>query len=401
MAGRRRRVGSRTDRSAPARPRGGAARGDSCGWQPARLRTASVVLAVFSSAAGDASPQIDPAVSRAVSRGLEYLARTQEENGAWLGDVGSKRRESYLRVQLDVPHVGVSALAGIAFLAGGHLPERGPHGETASRVLEFVLDSVNEFGFAGSHSTRMYSHAYATLFLAEAYGMTLREELASALTEAVDFIVSTQNGDGSWRYQPFAWDSDMSICVCQLMALRAARGAGIHVPAKTIDRAVEYVQDSLVSDARDAWFRRDPMGYYHTGVGAFQYQYYGDTRSSFALTAAGVTSMYHASRYDPPQLRDSLAFLEESQRMVTGRWQGHFFYWYGHYYASQAMFLTGRYDGHDWWQGYWDRISRELLRSQQEDGRWLNPDGPGDVFGTAIACIVLQTPNQYLPILQR
>jgi hypothetical protein len=44
-----------------------------------------------------------------------------------------------------------------------------------------------------------------------------------------------------------------------------------------------------------------------------------------------------------------------------------------------------------------------LLDDQEKDGRWLNPrrEGPGDAFGTAVACIILQIPNQYLPIFQR
>ncbi len=38
---------------------------------------------------------------------------------------------------------------------------------------------------------------------------------------------------------------------------------------------------------------------------------------------------------------------------------------------------------------------------RQPDGRWLNDEGPGDTFATAVACIVLQVPKQYLPIFQR
>ena len=233
--------------------------------------------------------------------------------------------------------------------------------------------------------------------------MAARAELKDKLQAAVDLIISAQNEDGSWRYQPFTWQSDLSVTVCQLMALRSARETGLHVSASTIDRAVNYVQRCLVNDPRDAYFQRPPVGYYCTGVGAFRYQRHGDQRSSFALTAAGITSLYHASHYNPARLRQSLAFLEQTGRQLSDQWTGHYFYWYGHYYAAQAMSITGREprSGHDYWGHYWTRTSRELLRHQQEDGRWLNPTGPGDAFATAVACIVLQTPFRYLPILQR
>jgi hypothetical protein len=42
-----------------------------------------------------------------------------------------------------------------------------------------------------------------------------------------------------------------------------------------------------------------------------------------------------------------------------------------------------------------------LISDQKPDGRWINDVGPGDVFSTAVACVVLQVPKQYLPIFQR
>jgi hypothetical protein len=132
------------------------------------------------------------------------------------------------------------------------------------------------------------------------------------------------------------------------------------------------------------------------------------SRSSFALTAAGITSLYHAAEYDTKTLKDSLAFLEESmERVSRPPWRCHFFYWYGHYYAVQAMFITGNQDGgHPYWKRYWQHVSGELLEQggdygQASDGSWPNPYGPGANFATAVALIVLQTPYRYLPILQR
>ncbi|MCA8967806.1 MAG: terpene cyclase/mutase family protein, partial [Planctomycetes bacterium] len=188
-----------------------------------------------------------PETTQAIDRALAWLADQQNDDGSWTGSVGFKLNQSYEVERTGVPHVGVTALAGMAFLAGGHLPDRGRYGRTISRATDFVLSCVDPTsGFISHQGTRMYSHAFATLYLAEVIGMTRRADLRDKLQRSVDLIVQSQNEFGSWRYEPFAVESDMSITVCQLMALRAARNIGMKVPKATIDRAVEYVTRSYI-----------------------------------------------------------------------------------------------------------------------------------------------------------
>ena len=61
-------------------------------------------------------------------------------------------------------------------------------------------------------------------------------------------IVNSQNKDGGWRYQPVRADADISVTVCEIMALRAARNAGLFVPNETIDRSIDYVKRSQNAD---------------------------------------------------------------------------------------------------------------------------------------------------------
>ncbi|MSR46154.1 MAG: prenyltransferase [Planctomycetes bacterium] len=381
----------------------------------ARLLASAVLVAAAGASSSparsgdDVAVEVTPRLVAAVDRGLAFLASQQLRDGAWIGSVGFKLNQDYTVQEADVPHVGVTALAGMAFLAGGHLPDRGPYGDTLTRAIAFLIAHQNDQGFITHRQSRMYDHAFATLFLAEVFGQTESGEVRTALQRAVDLIKNSQNPRGSWRYQPFALESDMSITVCQLMALRAARNVGIRVPAETINRAVDYVEQSRVVDesAYSDFSYMQPEGYYALGTGAFRYQYQDEdmSRSSFALTAAGITSLYHAAKYDSdtPQMKASLEFLTAQMRRVSSSdWRCHFFYWYGHYYAAQAMFITGD----PWWKSYWRTISGELLEtgtqfSQGKDGAWPNPVGPGRNFSTAVACIVLQVPFRYLPILQR
>jgi hypothetical protein len=363
----------------------------------------------------DANDEITPRLVSAVERGLACLAQRQQRDGSWIGDIGFKLNQEYCVQEQRVPHVGVTALCGMAFLAGGHLPDRGEYGEVLDRAITFLIKQQNDNGFITAHQSRMYDHAFATLFLAEIFGQTARGDVRAALQRAVDLIVNSQNYHGSWRYEPFALESDMSITVCQLMALRAARNVGIRVPKETIKRAVDYVKKSQVQQDDRQWgpLHMEDEGYYALDKGAFRYQYQEDdaSRSSFALTAAGITSLYHAAEYDTRSLGDSLRFLEQRMDSVSrSQYRGHYFYWYGHYYAVQAMFITGEIESqsgvHNYWRRYWNRISGELLEtgtpfSQASDGSWPNEVGPGSTFATAIALIVLQVPYRYLPILQR
>jgi len=337
----------------------------------------------------------------AAKRGLRYLASHQNIDGSWDGDVGFKLNEDYEVVEHSEAHIGVTALAGIAFLAGGHLPDRGKYANTITKCIDYILKNVSERGYITSNNTRMYSHAFASLFLAEVYGMTHRRDMREKLQETINLIVECQNKVGSWRYEPFAPESDMSITVCQLMALRAARNIGIKVPKSTIDRAVDYVRRSRVTynAPMDRFRRYSP--YYRIGKGSFLYQIdpqAGPSRSSFALTSAGVVSLFNAGHYNERDLSDSLEYITEMSEVVSSaRWRGHYFYWYGNYYAAQAMYIAGGRH----WRTYYPRIRKELIQDQRSKGNWNNSEGPGENFATAVATIVLQIPYNYLPIFQR
>jgi hypothetical protein len=331
---------------------------------------------------------IDADTRLRIDRALEYLYQHQNADGSWTDRVGRKVHYTY-RGQI-APHVGVTALAGIAFLSSGALPGQGPRERYCTAVrkaLDFVLSSTQENGFISANGSRMYSHAFATLFLAEAYGTPFYpdpEKLHSKLKDAVRLIVKSQNKEGGWRYLPGAPDADMSITVCQVMALRAARNAGIQVPKDSIQQAVNYVKKSFL-----------PLG---GGGGAFKYQIEGEQfhvqhRYSFALTACGVTALYGAGEYNAPQVREGLLYLW-NWRPPRGIAPNRFDYYYGQYYAVQAAFQAGG----DYWIQWYDAIKRDLFALQEEDGSWIDLVGPS--YATAMAAIILQMPNQYLPITE-
>jgi hypothetical protein len=342
---------------------------------------------------------VDDEMRLAVDRGLAWLASRQHRDGHWSQLVGYKLNSDYETIDNQpLPHVGVTALALMSFLAGGHLPDRGRYGDVLTRGLDYVLACSQDDGQITENGTRMYSHAFATLFLAEIYGMAQRPGVKNVLQRSVNLIVDSQNAEGGWRYRPFARESDMSITVCQVLALRSARNVGIHVPPTTIRNAQNYVYRSAVrGNERMARPYRGHGGYGDDG-GSFRYQLKPQTRATFPLTAAGVTTLYAAGEYDSPIIRDALEYMDRQLIWFDDENDsGHYFFYYGHYYAVQAYYITGG----NQWRRYFTEVKTRLLRMQRPDGSWPNDVGPGPEFGTAVATLVLQIPLQYLPIFQR
>lgn len=309
---------------------------------------------------------------RSVERGLEWLAGQFEDSGS----VGDGRFSD---------NVAITALASLALMADGNLPDRGRYGEQVRNGLEFVLRHSDENGLlvAESNHGPMYGHGFATLFLGEVYGMTagggdtrLAERTHEALVKAVRLIERTQNDEGGWRYNPLPHDADLSVTICQIMALRSARNAGIEVDKQVIDRAVDYVRQC------------------HNPDGGFRYQ----TRSGPSLwprSAAGVASLYYAGVYEDDAIEGGLAYIKR-MAMPGEPTPQRVHYFYGHYYAVQAMYLAG---GEHWAQ-WWPAIRDELVASQNDDGSWTDRS-IGSAYGTAMSLIVLQMPKRYLPIFQR
>jgi hypothetical protein len=373
------------------------------------MKSAACVLAALGLAVGapaqEAGPNdrgrfFDGETRAAVERGLTWLAAKQNPNGSWTNRVGYKLYDDYYGEEND--SVDVTAIAGMAFLAGGHVPGRGKYGGNIRRAVDWLLSRVrDEDGYVTHAGSRMYSHAFATLFLAEVCGMTHRTDVRTKLQKAVDFIVETQNQEGGWRYVPFSPESDMSIVVCQAIALRAARNIGIRVPKSTIDRAARYVVDSAITEEG----QRGIHDFYEDDVGAFNYQRNRGSRSSFPLTAAGVTALHGLGIYSDASIRRGLDYLRKNLTGFNqdyGRREGcHYFFWYGHYYGVQAMYTAGTAFQMNYWEPYFEEVRSEILALQQPDGSWPNDEGPGRAFGTAMAVLILEIPYRFLPIFQR
>lgn len=310
--------------------------------------------------------EITDAQRLAVERGLEALSRRQTRDGGFGESMGK--------------NVAITSICAMAFMQGGNLPGRGKYGPQVEKALNFVLNSAQESGLIAADmvSPPMYGHGFATLFLAEVYGMTGDERVKEKLQKAVKLIQKSQNEQGGWRYQPAPIDADISVTICQIMALRAARDAGIKVEKEVIDKAIQYVRRCQNAD------------------GGFSYQLnqsgFGGG-SGFARSGAGLSSLYYAGISEGKEIEKGLAYLV---RFTPGRGKGNAGaegnYFYGHYYAVQAMYLAGG----KYWTDWYPAIRDELIARQGRNGMWSGDNT--EEYATGMALLILQMPNRYLPV---
>ena len=314
---------------------------------------------------------ITPDTQRAIDRGLAWLSKRQVASGRNKGAFGHSGYQG---------GVAVCGLSGLAFMCGGSPPGQGPYGRNVDKCVEYLVSCVQESGFIsvpGSGMDNMYGHGFGMLFLSEAYGMSTRsdadEVIGEKLHKAVKLTIECQNDAGGWRYQPQKSDADLSITICQIMGLRAARDAGVHVPDEVRNKCIDYVKKS------------------QNGDGSFRYTLNQGGGGSFPLTAAGVVSLYSAGIYDGEPVEKGLKWL---MNYLPGKGSGnHGYFFYGQYYAVQAMWHAGG----SFWQKWYPSIRQVLLDRQASDGSWPDSEVCSE-FGTAMACIILQMPNNFLPI---
>ena len=275
------------------------------------------------SADNSAAKLITPEAQKSIDRGLAVLASRQHDDGSF----GSGNFRG---------NVAVTALAGMAMMSSGSTPGRGPYGAQISKCIDYLASCSQKSGLivAPGATSRgpMYGHGFATLFLAECHGMTARPELREKLVAAVKLIVNTQNNEGGWRYQPVRADADISVTICQIMALRAARNAGVHVPKETVDRCIQYVKRSQNPD------------------GGFMYMLSQGGESLFPRSAAGIVALQSAGIYEGPEISKGIEYLMKflPKKGESGQMG---YYFYGQYYAVQAMWHAGGPSWPTWYNG--------------------------------------------------
>jgi hypothetical protein len=313
---------------------------------------------------------VDAPTEQIIHGALRWLAGQQQANGSW--SVGGGRRGEHA--------IAMTGYVLMAFMACGHLPEEGDYARQVRMGMEFLLDQIGVDGqFRGVDGGKyMYNHGVATIALGEMYGQTRHPGMREKLQRAIQLIITSQSDydrhKGGWRYQPRPSDADISVTVLQVVALRAAKNAGLEVPQRTIDDAVDYVRRCAVRN-----------------TGGFAYQA-GQSSPGYARTAAAIYSLQVCGKYDDPLVQAGSQFLFDS-KMERRHWT------YGSNYAGPAQYMIGGEAWHRWYDFMKQVLVPNVTRSG--DVCYWNDNEVGPVYGTACFTTILAMPWHYMPLYQR
>lgn len=373
---------------------------------------------------------LPPTAVKAIDASLEALAARQNYDGSWGSDDELFGRDP-----------GVAGLCGFAFLAAGSAPGRGRFGDELEKTVSYILSQSFDLeeaegaaldanllnylkeqeltendvdgviaNFAEKGRKPMYGHGFATLFLAAVLGTGERPEIRERTRAAVDLIVRAQNADGGWRYEPKRVPvADLSVTVCQLSALRAARDAGIFVPNATIEKAVAYVKRCQNAD------------------GGFRYMTQGGP-SGIARTAAAILALQAGGADDSEAIATAFRYLEKAAPLASsvavnrlkeknserwGKGAGVLnddvprlpttrieYYFYGEFYAALAYWRSARdAASKERWARWARRAYPNLLSRRGDDGLWRS--NVSTDAETAFVLCALLTPFERAPFFLR
>jgi hypothetical protein len=315
--------------------------------------------------------RVPPEVEQIYQRGLQFLAQSQLNDGSWYAEQKGG---------------GITGLCVMAFLAHGEDPNFGRYSLNIRRAVRHIVEHQDaKTGYLGGS---MYHHGFGMLALAEAYGAidetslwgsdTLdksQRSLGQALELAVRSAMTAQkkNGLGGWRYSPNATDADTSVSGAVLMGLLAARNAGIEVPDKVIDNALNYFK---------ARTRSNGSVDYSSSMGGF----------SDSMNRSSIATLVYAigKRKGWSEFGLTLEFISDRLDHKASSHPSYF-----RYYMAQALF-QGDFEA---WKR-WKQENNQLVRSmQREDG---SVDATyGKAYGTSMALLSLALEYRFLPIYER
>jgi len=342
----------------------------------ARTSCTLVVVAAVLCTPGAGSPReelVTAGAQRVIDDGLAFLLHTQNPDGSWLSDGSTGRFPT-----------AVTALSGLALLANGNTCYTGPHASRVRRAVQYLLQQSDPAtGLIGGEEAGrpMFGHGFAMLFLAEVYGSegetALRRSIRAVLLDAVRLTAEAQSERGGWYYTPESSDDEGAVTMTQLQGLRACANAGLPVPGRTVQKAMDYVRRSAQPDGGIAYKIDRPQ----------------DSRP--AISAAAVATMYAAGVYEGEIVEGAFEFARDNISTTAPVPAGGSHFFYGHMYLSQVMYFRGG----EPWRRYFGELRDWLTSVQQPDGSW-NGDYIGSAYGTAVALLILQLPCNNLPILQ-
>ncbi|MCR4316289.1 MAG: hypothetical protein NUW37_08075 [Planctomycetes bacterium] len=345
-----------------------------------------------------------------VEAALKWLKRHQGQSGNWSAKSFGERCDSdpefpgrcvetspAYDAGFEEADTGLTALALMAFLAAGHTNTQGNYRRTVQNSLRWLLQQQQPDGRFGSADgpLAVFNHAVATIAVAESYGVTAFERLATPAQNAVDLIASAEYEDGGWDNGGRPGAKDFSITVWMVSALWSAKKAGLHMKQEVLDCAREYI-DKVV-DPLNGFVRWEVERVVNANLLEASGVANLSTYPTLAAASIWAKTLLGVSR-DDASMRYSANVVFSSKPTWSFMPDGYLEYCY---FGSLAMFQTGT----EWISKWNESMKSELIQTQWQgerrciDGSW-DPAGSwgaigGRVYATAMACLCLEVYYRY------
>ena len=305
----------------------------------------------------------------AVDKGLEWLAKNQEQDGHWDSvKHGSQFVAGGAAASAEDYDIACTGMALLAFLGAGHTEKVGHYKDNVQRAVKYLIGRQQPDGRLTAFG---YAHAIAGMALCEATGMGRVPETKAAAQGCVDYCIKMQQGEGSeksgWTYLKGNSLADMSNTGWHIMLLKSAKVAGLHVDTLALEGGINFLNACQVKDGTD------PYGH--------RYQYYpvkagfpGVTKQRTAIamlcrlyTGTPVHELEDAAHWLVSDKRADLPDTDKTHRDLD--WSVNL---YGWYYDTLVLFQVGG----DVWKEWNEKLKEAVLMRQENDGSW-NPHGEG------------------------
>jgi hypothetical protein len=369
-------------------------------------------------------------VSTSIGRGLDWVARAQQDNGGW--GAGSHHRQDIRDPHAVNSDPATTAMVAMSLLRTGNTLTKGIYAAHLSKATEYLLQAVESSPLnhptitdqtgtqiqtkLGNNIDVILTSQYLTNLLDYVdNNQVMKNRLKKAIDICVSKIQQVQSSDGSIQGSGWAGVLQSSFATT---ALETAEAKGANVNKRMLEKAREYQKKNYNTETGDV--NTD------LGAGIVLYSVTGSTRAS-AKEARKVQEEVEQAKRDGRLERSaapSASSLEklgyskdEAVRYATsyevynsakvqaqrddvmsgfGNNGGEEFL---SYLQTGESMIIGKDDG---WKKWYDNTSGRLLQIQNNDGSWSGHHCiTSPVFCTATCLLILSVNNDVERLLKQ
>jgi hypothetical protein len=362
------------------------------------------------------------AVFTSVTRGLDWMAKAQNQNGGW--GAGSHARQDILDPHAVESDPATTAMVAMALLRSGNTLTKGEYSSQLKKALNYLLNATenapaNAYNITNQTGTQIQtklganidvvltSQFFSNILEYTEHDANLKARVKKSLNTCVNKIQKAQDADGSMSGAGWAGVLQSSFAN---NALESAQSQGIAVDEVALEKAKEYQKGNY--DAKTGEAKTD------RGAGIVLYSVSSSSRAS-AKEARKVQEEMERARRDGRLSQSAPVSAENLEKIGFDKDDALKYSTAYEVYKSAKVqaqredvmdgfgsnggeeFLSYLQTGESMiigkdndWKNWYDNISGRILKIQNDDGSWSGHHCiTSPVFCTATCLLILAVNN--------